>query len=342
MILGHGEAPCGYNRGHYGRWLRREHPEMLDLVNAGSDANTRTKTSRGDIFISKLPSEVHNSMWLADRTCDYLEGHHGDDKPIFMFVGFPDPHHPFSAPEDVAIDFMDMPLPDFADKEAMIGRRATPAMEAMDKASATDDEVAMAYRLTMASIHLIERAVGQITDKLKALGIYDDSVILYTSDHGDYLGDCNMLCKGNVAHNNLVHVPFILKGTDESLPKTYRKPMSNVDVLPTVFDMIGVTPPEYVQGVNIFTKASRPMVTCGSVKHSERNLSLYDETYRYTYYPELGEEELYNHWEDPNELNNLAWHGDDQTKAICAGFKAEVLEKHVASDLGIFGHYGLW
>lgn len=344
IILGHGEAPCGHNRGHYGRWLRREHPELIDLVNPGEDANTRTKNSRDDIFISKIPSEVHNSMWLADRACKYLGDHQDDEAPIFMFVGFPDPHHPFSAPEDIANEFMDMPLPEFADKKAMKGKKAEAAMTIMDKTSATDEEVAMAYRLTSASIHLIDKAVGQIIDQLKALGIYEDSTIIFTSDHGDFLGDYHMLCKGNIAYDNLLHLPFIIKGSsDVSLPKTMDMPMSNVDVLPTVFDMIGVDKPAHTQGVNIFEATdNQPMVTCYGVTHKDRNISLYDHTYRYTFYIESKEEELYNHQEDPKELNNLADDPTDSMRIICDRFKAKLLEKHVECDLGIFNHYGLW
>lgn len=344
IILGHGEAPCGYNRGHYGRWLQKNHLEVLDLVKPGEDANTRTKTSRDDIFISKIPSKYHNSMWLADRACDYLEQHQQDEQPMFMFVGFPDPHHPFSAPEDVAKDFMDLPLPEFACETDIKGLRASPAMEAMDKASSSDEEIAMAYRLTMASIHLIDRAVGQIIAQLKALGIYEDSVIVFTSDHGDYLGDCHMLCKGNLAHNNLVNVPFILKGAgDDPLPKQIDQAMSNVDVLPTIFKMIGVETPEYTQGVNIFEASeNKPMVTGFSVLHSERNLSLYDDRYRYTYYPELKEEELYDHLVDPKELNNLAYEPTEASKNLCSEFQRQLLDKHVVCDIGIFNHYGLW
>ena len=216
-------------------------------------------------------------------------------------------------------------------------------MKEMEKASATDEEVALAYRLTMASVHLIDKAVGQIVDKLKELGMYEDSVIMFTSDHGDYLGDCNMLCKGNLAHHNLLHVPFILKSPKgQQILCSPDKPMSNVDVLPTVFDMIGVERPEYTQGVNIVQESSKPMVNCGSVMHAERNISLYDEVFRYTYYPELDEEELYNHKEDPHELNNLASQPTKEVKARCMEMKSELMGRYIDSDIGIFNHYGLW
>ena len=102
MIMGHGEAPCAYNGGHYGRWLAEKYPDIKELL------NNKEKIQPGsidDIYLSRIPSKYHNSMWLADEVVNYLEETKNSDKPEFMFVGFPDPHHPFTPPEDIANEF---------------------------------------------------------------------------------------------------------------------------------------------------------------------------------------------------------------------------------------------
>ncbi|QUI22212.1 sulfatase-like hydrolase/transferase [Vallitalea pronyensis] len=347
LILGHGEAPCGYNRGHYGRWLQENHPEYAALVNPGEDANTKEGSIRSDIYLSKIPSKVHHTMWLADEACDYLDKHQDSEKPTFMFVGFPDPHHPFSPPEDIAKDFLDLPLPDFAKLEDMEGDKPQAVMETIQHFNAEKEDIHLAYRYTAASIHLIDKAVGQITRKLKELHMYDDTIIVYTSDHGDFLGDLDMICKYDTAFHNLLHLPFIIKPAKEHkpLPSVVETSMSNADVLPTLLAMSGIEKDSYIQGIDIFDEAAEgnmPMATCYTAREGYRNISIYDDTYRYTYYIETKEEELYNHIADPQELKNLATNPSDSIRKICDDFKNTLFNKHIESDLGIFNHYALW
>ena len=140
-----------------------------------------------------------------------------------------------------------------------------------------------AYRYTMASVYLIDKAIGQIVKYLKDNNLYDDTIIIFTSDHGDFLGDFDMLRKADVAFKNLVNVPFIIKATKGTkLPDSTDIPMSNADVVPTVLKMLDIKPAEYIHGIDIFSekaKENMPMVTCGSLIGIERNISMFDDTY---------------------------------------------------------------
>ncbi len=347
LALGHGEAPCNYNGGHYGRWLKDKHPKIFEQLATGGEPNTKEGSIRKDIKLSELPSELHNSTWLADETCNYLDNRKDNDKPFFMFVGFPDPHHPFVPPKDIAKDFLDIPLPDFAKKSDIKGKKPKAVEEAMESFHVDQVDLADAYRYTTASVKLIDNSVGVIIDKLKEMGVYDDTIIVYTSDHGDFLGDLEMICKYDVAFNNLLNVPFIVKPAKDfkKIPKVNKNAMSNADVLPTLMSMVGLDESSYMQGVDIFSKQgenNKPMVTCFTAREPDRNITLYDNQYRYTYYLDSGEEELYDHNIDKKELNNLAYEPTSEYKEICNNFKSELLQKHVESDLGIFNHYGLW
>ncbi|WP_234496519.1 sulfatase [Vibrio maritimus] len=346
LILGHGEAPCGYNRGHYGRWLHKQHPELLKQVFPGEDINTKEGSISDDIYASKLPEELHNSMWLADEVCQHLEKLQDNDKPNFIFVGYPDPHHPFTPPESLAAEFHDIPVPDFARREDIVGKKPDAVEQTMQNFSAEREDLEKAYRYTTASVKLIDKSIGKIVEKTKELGIYDDTIIVFTSDHGDFLGDLDMICKYDVAFNNLLHLPFVLKpATGLELPDECHHPMSNADVVPTLLSLVGVEVPTYVQGINIFGEGAEnntPMTTCYTAREENRNISLFDQNYRYTYYLDTGEEELYDHRTDKKELVNLAVKSDPIVKAICADLKARLFQKHIESDLGIFNHYALW
>lgn len=346
LILGHGEAPCGYNRGHYGRWLNREYPEIAKQVLSGEDVNTKNGSLSDDIYKSKLPSELHNSMWIASEACEYLDGKKDDDTPVFMFLGFPDPHHPITPPEDIVGEFEDLTLPEFIDRDKLKGDRPGVLTKAFKGLSATQDEITRAYRYTQASIHLIDRAVGKVVNKLKELGVYEDTTIIFTSDHGDFLGDFGMVCKGNVPCPSLVHIPFILKpAKGKELDPVIDTPMSNADVVPTLLSMYDVNVPHFIQGIDIRSeeaKTNTPMVTCYSANGTNRNISLYDDTYRYTYDVTSKLQELYNHKEDPMEYENLATTQKEKYKVLCDQFKTKLFTKHLDCDNGIYNHYGLW
>ena len=276
---------------------------------------------------------------------NYLEETKEDNKPKFMFVGFPDPHHPFTPPQDISEEFLNMPLPDFASTDDIIGEKSTASKKAMKNYTFSKDDCAKAYRYTMASVHLIDKAIGQIVSYLKENGLYDDTIIIFTSDHGDFLGDFDMLRKIDIAFKNLVNVSFILKGTkDMNLPKVCETPMSNADVMPTILNMLDIKPADYIQGIDIFSdkaKDNTPMVTCHSLIGYERNISIYDDTYRYSYFFDTKEEELYNHKTDPKELNNLVNDKRVDVTDICKELKQKLFEKHLQSESSIFNHYGI-
>ena len=182
-----------------------------------------------------------------------------------------------------------------------------------------------------------------VHDKLKKENMYDDTIIIFTSDHGEMLGDYEALYKGDQPFYSLIHIPFIVKpakGTD--IPHKIEDPMSNADVLPTLFGMLGIEKPENIQGVDIFKegKGNMPMSTCYNLLGYNRNISIYDEQYRYTYVTDTEEEELYNQKEDPKEYVNLA--KKSEYREICDKMRERVLKKHLKCEIQIYGHYGTW
>ena len=341
-VLGHGEAPCEYDHGHYGRWLHQNHPEVIaDIKQRKAEQADRPNMA---MYLSKVPAKYHNSSWLAEETCTYIEEHSGIEQPMFIFVGFPDPHHDFTPPEDIAQGFLDIEVPEFAQLDRIRGGKPQGAMEFLEKSHRSKEERDMAYRYTQASVTLIDQAVGKIIDKLKEKNIYDDTIILFTSDHGEMLGDYEALYKTDQPFYGLIHIPCIIKPTkNTTLPTHIDVPMSNVDVLPTLFHMLEIPKPKMVQGINILSEeAARnmPMTTSYNLSGRNRNISIYNRQYRYTFVTDTGEEELYNQEVDPKEYVNLA--NEPAYLELCEEMKMLVMKKHLECEHQIYGHYGVW
>lgn len=308
MTQGHGEQPC--HLGHYGRWLQQEHPEVYRRVVANAETAPRPLAEQQNLYASALPSELHNSQWLADRFRAYLETR-SDERPFFAFIGFPDPHHPFTPPYDVVRDFEDLPVPDPVDPQGEAVRGTPLANVGRDVSHLSPEARRIIIRYTYATVALIDRAVGRILQGLEASGHAEDTIVIFTSDHGEFLGDHGRLYKAEVASESLLHVPFILRAPGVSLPRRVDTPMSNVDVLPTVLGLAGLEVPEGLHGQDILTVLERgeehvALAYCAGGDPSLINTTVIDARYRFTLYPRLGWAELYDHQEDPGECHNLA------------------------------------
>jgi len=337
MTLGHGEQVC--SRGHYAAWLRREHPEVAQAV--ADHKPVRPVPALGDLYASPAPAELHHTAWLARSFGDYLRARPaGNTTPFFAFVGFPDPHHPFTPSFDVMRDFENIAVKEPVDPDGAIVQDTPLANSGIDVSALTPEERRIVSRYTYATLYQIDMAVGRIVEELKQAGIWENTLVVFTSDHGDFLCDHGRLHSGYAPTDTLLHVPFILRAPASllaggRLPLRVDTPMSNSDVLPTLAALAGVTPPSWVQGANIVdaVREKRPHVAlafCANGQPEVTNYTLYDPTYRFTLYPRTGYVELYDHLEDPGERHNLAHHADFQMHiaAMISAVQARLMQYH--------------
>lgn len=349
FTLGHGEHPCRPTGGHYYRWLHRNYPDVVELLKHENHPHREIVEGNGNIYLSPIPPEAHNTMWLADRASGWIEQTARQDKPFCMFVGFPDPHTPIVPPERIAELFADMPVPPprMSDEElqtaATLLQRSLHSEGIHNLRNYPYEVYEKVIRYTAAMVHLVDRGVGQIIDTLKRVGAWDDTIVIFTSDHGDWLGEHGLLYKDEYPSSALVRVPFIMRVPGSDLPGRVDSPCSNVDVMPTVLSLLGVTAPEGMDGGNMLADGSSrmlPMVSCYpgicgsypfcSATTDDMNLSIVDDRYRYTAYPVSGEMELYDHTNDPAELRNLcadAYRTDD-VDTICRNLHERLLAQH--------------
>ena len=313
MVLGHGETVADV--GHYAQWLADEHPEVADHVRSYWDGRRRRDPvipGVGDLYPSVIPSEHHCSAWLGEQFAAYLERTRTPDKPFFAFVGFPDPHHPFAPSYDVARQFENAPVLEPADPDGQALAGSPSLKRALfDIRSLTADQRRLIARYTYAMVHQIDRAVGRIVQALKDRHLWDNTLLIVTSDHGDFLGDHGLLRKSFAGSHSLLRVPFVLRAPGTDLPATVDTPMSNCDVWPTVTALAGLPPGPPVHGQDIV-----PIVQRGDAHEAfvyghngapeMTGAGVYDQRYRLGCYPHQDEVELYDHRQDPDERHNVA------------------------------------
>lgn len=253
MVTDHGTEAGG----HYRQWLRRHYPEVAEDPMRGLPHDyTVPQALRTD-----MPEEAYTTFYIRDRAAAYLREQAASGQPLFTFVSFPDPHHPFNPPGR----YWDMYAPDqfdlgtrYADHKAppvpLARLRAdfeagTPPAARTFPFMATERHLREAMALTAGMITMIDDAVGAILEALDASGRADKTVVIFTSDHGDYLGDSDLLLKGPWMRESITRVPLIWRDPARGpQPARCDALASTVDIAPSILERAGLKPYNGVQG----------------------------------------------------------------------------------------------
>jgi len=260
MLEGHNHFPPMHPpRGmHYERWYHAEGrgDELTELYLKALPP----LTDAAQTWNSALPVAYHNSTWIGDRTIEYLRAHRG--RPFCLWASFPDPHHPFDAPEPWCRlhdpDEVDLPAHRTLDlerrpwwhKASLDGRPAMSNDELRgfrERFSRTPVQTDAQLRRLIANyygmISLIDHQVGRIRLALRDLGLAQDTIIVYSTDHGDWLGDHGLLLKGPMAYEGLLRVGLLVEGPGVPAGKVVDDPVSTLDLPQTFCDWAETTLP---------------------------------------------------------------------------------------------------
>ena len=346
---GHGEIPV--TTGHYAQWLHDTAPdvyaEVLPHANPyfSGGAENRLKlpvAGQQDLYPSKIPGALHNTTWLAERFIEYLQRGRRSDRPFFAYVGFPDPHHPFTPSFDIAAQFEGIPVKPPVDPtgEQIQG---SILLETVKRPPRVWSEEVLRY--TYAMLYQVDLAAGQMMEALRQAGLWEDTLVVFTSDHGDFLGDHGLLYKSEVGSEALLHVPYIMRVPGRSLPSQVDIPMSNVDVLPTLLACAGVGSACDTHGEDItahLTDDSRRVYAHCNNNTGPRqiNYTLYDHEHRYTWYPFAERDELFDYRADPGEIRNLA--SNPAHAALIADYRRQLADSLVRHYNPIMGRIGIF
>ena len=285
-------------------------------------------------FRTSIPEEYYPTTYIREKTIEYLDRHVSstDDKPFFLMASFPDPHHPFTPPgkywdmykpEDMEVpssfDYGNVEPPPHV-KWARDARESGEAQTNSQNAFAVSErEILEARALTCGMIAMIDDAVGDILKKLEDSGLAENTIVVFTADHGDFLGDHGLMLKGPAHFESVTRVPFIWSepGAKSRATDTLA---STVDIAQTILDRAKIEPYNGIQGrslANAIAGENDPDAVDAVIVEDDqqrvyfgyskppRIRSLITDRYRLTV--SRGEDwgELYDLRNDPDEMENL-------------------------------------
>jgi len=348
--------------GDYLNWLQHAHPTAVKLL---SPDHARVPPSGAEqSYKMALPAELHYTPWVADRSIDFLRRAANGDDPFFLWCSFSDPHHPYGppAPYDSLYDPADVALPtrrvgeldDLAPFFRQSVEQGLRLAGRIDRpARIPDAHMREIIAHTYGMIALIDEHVGRILDALDALGLRENTIVMFMSDHGDMMGDHWLLNKGPFHFEGLLRVPFIWSWPGRFPEGVATHALASLlDFAPTVLDLCdapipeGLTPPEPEARCQLPAwpgRALTPILTGEAetvqdavvVENDEDYLGLKLRTlvtkrYKLTLYGGQPFGELFDLQTDPDELHNR-W-ADPAYQPVRTELTRRLLDELVRTD----------
>ncbi len=263
---------------HYGRFLAREHPRRLFGFGWVLSGLGGGDTGAPEVKANPIPRELYHTDWVRDRAERFLRDH-DPRAPFFLWVSFPDPHHPWDPPagERGRVPWRDLPLPaghPGADARRVLagkpahwldwyeGRFHNPegGSSRFVPARLRDDQVREVNAMVHVENELVDEAVGRLLACLRDRGLDADTDVIFTSDHGELQGDFGLLFKGPYHVDALLRVPLVWRPAPRAgvAPAVVPEPVGLVDLAPTFCAIAGVDVPAWMEGSPLPTAPGSP------------------------------------------------------------------------------------
>ncbi len=325
LVRAHGDEPGG----DYDRWLDERDPKAKELL--GPKHSLPHDYSVPQAYRTAIPEQLYATAFLGDRASAYLDDA-DPDASFFLMVSFPDPHHPFNPPGK----YWDMykpeqfPVPEAYRRndwqppalvQAIIREREAGKanLTGMNTIGVSAREAQEARALTAGMIACVDDAIGGVLAALERSGRRDDTVVMFTSDHGDHLGDHRLMLKGAEQYQSIVRVPFVWSDPQAGAqPKRTDALASTIDIGATVLDRARIEPSSGMQSRSllpvldgravrdsVFIQYDHQAPSPGSDGVPPRVHTLIDGRYRVSVFHGTGWGELYDLEGDPGEFDNL-------------------------------------
>lgn len=336
---------------HYALWLEEngcsDYKKYFLPPTGTMDPNTK--------YVWEIPEKYHYDKWIADESIKQLEEYSKNDEQFILWSSFFDPHPQYLVPENWATMYdpskLDVPSlsegelngatefvkltqeenPDFS-KYSESGWAIHGCKSQLKDAISSAKELAIYYSM----VSLMDKYIGKILDKLDELKLTDSTLIVFTTDHGNFMGQHGLHAKGPFMYEDAIKIPFIA-----SLPNKVKSDCINssmqslVDMSVTMMDYLQLNVPYDWTGLNqreVWEGKKdkvRNHIICEH--HHERNLinmrAYVGERYKLVVYYNNEYGELYDLEEDPRELNNL-WSNSDYSE-----LKNKLLMKYIWAEL---------
>ncbi len=330
----HTQVYCGNTdpNNDYLDWIREEHPEHYEAI---AFANEHCSPAfPGDH--TDVPEELSMTSWVGSKTCEFIREHQANfpDNPFMIWAGTWDPHSPYRAPEPWGsmYDPDDVPLPKKTEEELATYpeglRRLATTQWWRDKDMPIDEVMQRATAMYMGMVSHIDDQLGRILDTLEQEGILDETIVLFTSDHGDMLGEHWFQAKRIFCYDGALKVPGIIAGPGVPRGKEVSALVESVDIMPTLLELSGMETPRQVQGKswvplfsgeeevlheNVYTEQqyhSTPPNSDEDTANDEHIFSIYDGRYRIVTFARREYGQLFDFETDPDNFINQ-WDNPD-------------------------------
>ena len=310
--------------GAIGSWMGEHQPTMTGL--------------RKEILAAKAGEFGYTryDRAIAEAAAEWISARQPTDKPWCSFVSFTYPHYPFMAPAEYVnlYDPADVPLPlnwqreQWDNHPGVQWKREKMGLDG----GFTEDEVRKTIAVYFGMISFMDAQVGRVLDALADSPYADNTRIVYTSDHGDMLGEHGMWFKGTM-HEGSAGIPMILAGPDIPQGHVCNTPVNLIDVYPTAVESVGAAYTDADATLN-----SKSLITIATEPDSERATfsefhsvatatgNFMMRTARYKYIERIGyEAQLYDMVDDPDENHDLV--ADPANADLIAAHAAQMREQ---------------
>ena len=288
---------------------------------------------------------------VTDAAVDWLDKNGG--KKFYLWLHYMGPHGPYEPPKDFN-KFTDKNYKGTIDGSF---ERLTRAFVRQERLS--DADLAYARGLYDGEIAFTDDQIGRVLDKVSSLGILDDTLVVFSADHGEELGEHHGYWHHQASlYEGVLHVPMIFKMPGK-VPAGDRVPtlVSLVDLAPTILDLLGVKRPDAYEGASLAAAFEKKPIEHGPVfgEWGDKMLYIRTEQYKYVYNPSgfqppvkrernqagseterkkddhvlpLEKQELYEIAKDPKETNNLASSSPDVIAKLESELKTGYMDKY--------------
>ncbi len=344
---------------HYALWMEEKGlsnwRDYFEQYPPRPDDPLRGPYYQRDRLVWQLPEELHHTHWVGERTVANIERCVLEGKPFYLWASFFDPHPPYVLPEPwVSLydpadmqpgqytpgEFDTMPphfrrtrelRPDFSDYNEPGGQ----GLHGFHSHLHNDEEFRRSMACYYGMVSLIDHEIGRILDCLDRLGIAENTLVVFTTDHGHFLGQHGLIAKGAFHYEDLLRIPLIARLPGQIPAGVVSQAIqSQIDLPPTFLSAAGIPIPGAFQGINQLpawraSSAGRDHALVEN-RHNPTTVhlrTLVTERYKITVYRSSAYGELFDLVEDPNEIRNR-W--DDPAYAQ---IKANLLLRFVQAEI---------
>ena len=320
-------------QGHYRRWLYEHEPKADRLIGAENAIPTPDYelSHIHQAWRTQIPSALSSTHYVADKTIECLEQYANQSQPFFIQCSFPDPHHPLTVPGDYWGKYrpedMELPLSFHAKHTGLpptvrwLYERRAQGNAIKNRAlmfASNERETREFIALSYGSIAQIDDGVGRILHHLQARDLAKNTVVIFTSDHGDFFGDHQLLLKGPLHYQGILRPPFIWRDPEGVRGESSNAMTGTIDIAPSILERAQVLPYYGMQGRSLLPlmKKEGTWTRLAMLVEEEgqrtylgfadrvRMRTLVTTRYRLSIYENALWGELYDLADDPHELHN--------------------------------------